>query len=78
MPIQSKLLRDQAARFLALSTKAREEGDSALADLFTEAAADCLGKIVAAECAEASAPHVDSRQPVTQQQQQVQPGTKEN
>ena len=70
--VQSKLLRDQAARLLALSTQAREAGDSALADLYAEAAAACLGKLVLAEQAEASHSHPPANPPTVPQQQQQQ------
>ena len=46
MRTKSELMRDQAARLLALSTQAREAGNSDLAELLAEAAANCLANIV--------------------------------
>jgi hypothetical protein len=70
-------MRDQAARLLSLSTQAREAGNSELAELLTEAAANCLANIVSDELGEAPPPTSrPAQQPVAQQQQQIQP-TKE-
>jgi hypothetical protein len=67
-------MRDQAARCLALSTQAREAGNSELAELLAQAAANCLGNIVKDEL-DASQPRETqpTQQPVAQQQQQIQP-----
>jgi hypothetical protein len=74
VPTKSELMREQAARLLSLSTQAREAGNEDLADLLTEAAANCLANIVGAELGEAPPPATPpTQQPVAQQQQQVQP-----
>jgi hypothetical protein len=72
---KSELMRDQAARLLALSTQAREAGNSEFAELLAEAAANCLANIVKDELddpppSQAAQP---TQQPVAKQQQQVQP-----
>jgi hypothetical protein len=72
---KSELMRDQAARLLALSTQARDAGTSEFAELLAEAAANCLANIVKDELddpppSQAAQP---TQQPVAQQQQQVQP-----
>jgi hypothetical protein len=70
-------MRDQAARLLSLSTQAREAGNSELAELLTEAAANCLANIVSAELGGAPPQSAQGarpvQQPVAQQQQQIQP-----
>jgi hypothetical protein len=68
-------MRDQAARLLALSTQAREAGNSDLAELLAQAAANCLSNIVKDELDEPPPPQATppTQQPVAQQQQQVQP-----
>jgi len=75
-----ELMRGQAARLLALSTQAREAGNSELAALLTEAAANCLVNIVKDELVD-SPPLPDAaptQQPVAQQQQQIQPAKEED
>jgi hypothetical protein len=72
-------MRDQAARLLALSTQAREAGNSDLAELLAQAAANCLGNIVKEELdAPPPSQAAQPTQPVTQQQQQVQPEKEED
>jgi hypothetical protein len=68
-------MRDQAARLLALSTQARESGNSELAELLAQAAANCLGNIVKDELDHPPPPGETqpAQQPVAQQQQQIQP-----
>ena len=61
MPTQSELMREQAARLLSLSTQAREAGNADLAELLTEAAANCLANIVSAELGETPPPARDSQ-----------------
>jgi hypothetical protein len=75
VPTQSELMRDQAARLLALSTQAREAGNSQFAELLAEAAANCLANVVNDELDDPPPPHAaqSKQQPVAQQQQQVQP-----
>ncbi len=72
---KSELMRDQAARLLALSTQAREAGNSDLAELLAQAAANCLANIVTEELDNPSPPQSPepAQQPVAQQQQQIQP-----
>lgn len=74
MRTKSELMRDQAARLLALSTQAREAGNSDLAELLTQAAANCLGNIVEDELGNPPPRETQPKgQPIAQQQQQVQP-----
>ena len=70
----------QAARLLALSAQAREAGNSDLAELLAQAAANCLANIVKEERDDSPPPYVaqPSQQPVAQQQQQVQPEKEED
>jgi hypothetical protein len=72
---KSELMRDQAARLLALSTQAREAGNSDLAELLAKAAANCLADIVKDAVDDPPPPQTaqPTQQPVAQQQQQVQP-----
>jgi hypothetical protein len=72
---KSELMRSQAARLLALSTQAREAGNSDLAELLAQAAANCLANIVKDELDGPPPPQAaePTQQPVTQQQQQTQP-----
>ena len=80
MPIESELMRDQAARLLALSTQAREAGNSDLAELLAQAAANCLANIVKDDLDDPPPPHAaqPKQQPVAQQQQQIQPEKKQD
>ena len=74
MRTKSELMRDQAARLLALSTQAREAGNADLAELLTQAAANCLANIVKDELDAPPPPRVEQPTPsVAQQQQQIQP-----
>ncbi len=74
MRTKSELMRDQAARLLALSTQARESGNSELAELLAQAAANCLGNIVKDELDHPPPGETQpAQQPVAQQQQQIQP-----
>jgi hypothetical protein len=75
VPTKSELMREQAARLLSLSTQAREAGNADLADLLTEAAANCLANIVSDELEGSPPPQAakPTQQPVAQQQQQIQP-----
>ena len=70
----------QAARLLALSAQAREAGNSDLAELLAQAAANCLANIVKDELDDPPPPHTaqPKQQPVAQQQQQVQPEKEED
>jgi hypothetical protein len=68
-------MRDQAARLLGLSTQAREAGNSDLAELLAQAAANYLANVVTDELDDSPPPQAarSTPQPVTQQQQQIQP-----
>jgi hypothetical protein len=66
MPDAVDPLHNELARLLTQITEARENGNSALADLLTDVAAKCLMKIAEAQTASA------------QQQQQIQPDDKDN
>jgi len=75
----------QAARLLALSAQAREAGNSDLAELLAQAAANCLANIVKDERDDspppyAAPPHAaqSKQQPAAQQQQQIQPEKNED
>jgi len=68
---ESKRLRDQAARLLALAVKAHERGDSDYANQLTERANHYLDEAAALEASQVPPP-TESR-PVAQQQQQIQP-----
>ena len=77
MALPAAWLREELARVLALITKAREDGDTKLADLLVEAAAKLLIEVAEAEAAEQQqepAPNqpVALEQPAAQQQQQQQ------
>jgi hypothetical protein len=73
-------MRCQAARLLALSTRAREAGNSDFAELLSEAAANCLANIVTDEFDHPPPPQPaqPTQQPVVQQQQQIQPEKNED
>ena len=75
MRTKSELMSNQAARLLALSTQARESGNSDLAELLAQAAANCLGNIVKSEIDEPPPPQAvePPQQSAPQQQQQIQP-----
>lgn len=79
MHTKSELMRGQAARLLALSTQAREAGNSDLAELLAQAAANCLSDIVKDAVDDPLPPQTaqPTPQPVAQQQQQIQPVKKE-
>jgi hypothetical protein len=73
VPTKSELMRDQAARLLGLSTHAREAGNSDLAELLAQAAANYLANVVTDELDPPPQAARSTPQPVTQQQQQIQP-----
>ena len=65
-----ELLRTELANLMKLIADARERGNDALAEAFTEDAAQCLIKLADLHTPVASVERAD---PVMQQQQQIQP-----
>jgi hypothetical protein len=68
-------LQAELARLLNLITEARSAGNSELAELLTESAAKCLMKLtdLGASVPDGPVPREPEHQPVSQQQQQIQP-----
>jgi hypothetical protein len=71
---ESETLRIKAARLLALALKARENGDSRLADLLVQRAMQFSERAIAIEeAAPSSSPPPESSQPNAQFQAQIPP-----
>jgi hypothetical protein len=80
MAPSADFLRAELARVFALMTKAREDGNIDLADLFAKHAAKLLMEVAEAEASERQQQPIAHQppspdQPVAQQQQQPQPDT---